>query len=77
MEGVLDIQRDHVSLIDGAMKHLSDGGQLIFSNNLRKFKIDETALSDQYILEDITAKTIAKDFERNQKIHQCWIVKRK
>jgi 23S rRNA (guanine2445-N2)-methyltransferase / 23S rRNA (guanine2069-N7)-methyltransferase len=77
MEGVLDIQRDHVSLIDGAMKHLNKDGQLVFSNNLRKFKIDEDALSDQYILEDITTKTIAKDFERNQKIHQCWIVKNK
>jgi len=77
MEGVLDIQRDHVSLIDGAMKHLSDDGQLIFSNNLRKFKIDDAALSERYVLEDITPKTIAKDFERNQKIHQCWILKRR
>jgi 23S rRNA (guanine2445-N2)-methyltransferase / 23S rRNA (guanine2069-N7)-methyltransferase len=77
MEGVLDIQRDHASLIDGAMKHLSEGGQLVFSNNLRKFKIDEEELSARYILEDITSKTIAKDFERNQKIHQCWLVKRK
>lgn len=77
MDGVLDIQRDHVSLIDGAMKHLNEGGQLVFSNNLRKFQIDQGALGDRYELEDITRKTIAKDFERNQKIHQCWIVKNK
>jgi 23S rRNA (guanine2445-N2)-methyltransferase / 23S rRNA (guanine2069-N7)-methyltransferase len=77
MEGVLDIQRDHVSLIDGAMKHLSEDGQLVFSNNLRKFKIDEEELSAKYVLENITSKTIAKDFERNQKIHQCWLVKRR
>jgi 23S rRNA (guanine2445-N2)-methyltransferase / 23S rRNA (guanine2069-N7)-methyltransferase len=77
MEGVLDIQRDHVSLINGAMKHLGDDGQLVFSNNLRKFKIDEEELSTKYILENITSKTIAKDFERNQKIHQCWLVKRR
>jgi len=77
MEGVLDIQRDHASLIDGAMKHLEEDGQLIFSNNLRKFKIDEAELSGRYAIEDISAKTIDKDFERNQKIHQCWLIKHK
>ncbi len=77
MEGVLDIQRDHASLIDGAMKHLEEDGQLIFSNNLRKFKIDEAELSGRYAIENISAKTIDKDFERNQKIHQCWLIKHK
>ena len=75
MEGVLDIQRDHVSLIDGAMKHLEQNGQLVFSNNLRKFKLDESGLSARYLVENISTKSIDKDFARNQKIHQCWVIK--
>lgn len=73
MEGVLDIQRDHSELIDSAMKLLEKGGQLIFSNNLRKFKLDDD-LANRYLIKNISKATIDKDFERNQAIHQCWIV---
>jgi 23S rRNA (guanine2445-N2)-methyltransferase / 23S rRNA (guanine2069-N7)-methyltransferase len=74
MEDVLDVQRDHVSMIHQAMRALSEEGTLIFSNNLRSFKIDEAALS-AYRIENITAKTIDEDFKRNAKIHQCWLIK--
>lgn len=73
MEGVLDIQRDHVALIDAAMSLLEDGGQLVFSNNLRKFKLDDD-LTNRYQVKNITKISIDKDFERNQAIHQCWII---
>jgi len=46
MEGTLDIQRDHVTLIQQAMKLLNAGGILVFSNNLRKFKLDEATLQE-------------------------------
>ena len=73
MEGTLDIQRDHVTLIQQAMKLLNPGGKLVFSNNLRKFKLDKDALEDISI-EDITRKTMPRDFERNTKIHQAWVL---
>jgi 23S rRNA (guanine2445-N2)-methyltransferase / 23S rRNA (guanine2069-N7)-methyltransferase len=73
MEGVLDIQRDHAELIDVAMSLLEKGGQLIFSNNLRKFKLDDE-LANRYKVKNITKSSIDKDFERNQAIHQCWII---
>ncbi len=73
MEGVLDIQRDHVELIDSAMTLLETGGQLIFSNNLRKFKLDDE-LANRYQIKNISKSSIDKDFERNQAIHQCWII---
>ncbi len=73
MEGTLDIQRDHVTLIQQAMMLLNPGGQLVFSNNLRKFKLDKDALDDLSI-EDITRKTMPRDFERNTKIHQAWVL---
>lgn len=73
MEGVLDIQRDHVELIDAAMSLLDKEGKLIFSNNLRKFKLDEE-LATRYQVKNISKQSIDKDFERNQSIHQCWMI---
>lgn len=43
MEGVFDVQRDHVELLDLAMARLAPGGVLYFSNNFRKFELDERA----------------------------------
>lgn len=71
MEGVLDVQRDHVELVTLAMGLLRPGGKLIFSNNLRRFKLDHEALS-QYTVEDISAQSLPLDFARNSKIHQCY-----
>lgn len=76
MEGVLDIQRDHVELINKVMKLLKKGGLLIFSNNLRRFTLDSEALS-LFSVENVSKATIDKDFERNTKIHQCWHIKHK
>ncbi|MBM6551946.1 bifunctional 23S rRNA (guanine(2069)-N(7))-methyltransferase RlmK/23S rRNA (guanine(2445)-N(2))-methyltransferase RlmL [Marinomonas ostreistagni] len=76
MAGVLDIQRDHVELIDLAMARLSADGELIFSNNYRRFELDE-ALQARYEIENITRQSLGPDFERNQKIHQCWILRHK
>jgi len=74
MEDVLDVQRDHVNMINNAMRALAEGGTLIFSNNLRTFTLDADALS-AYTVTDISAKTIDEDFKRNPKIHQCWLIK--
>lgn len=73
MAGVLDIQRDHVSLIKRCMELLNPGGRLYFSNNLRSFKLDQAALS-HYKISDITQQTLDPDFQQNPKIHQCWQV---
>ena len=74
MEGVLDIQRDHVELINDAMDRLVPGGLLIFSTNQRKFALDKNALAD-FTLEDKTAWSIDKDFARSGHIHQCWFIR--
>jgi len=76
MEGVFDVQRDHVSLIQMAANLLKPGGQLIFSTNRRDFKM-ALDLMEGLSLKDISAQTIPKDFERNKKIHQCWLVTKK
>ncbi|MDN3236407.1 bifunctional 23S rRNA (guanine(2069)-N(7))-methyltransferase RlmK/23S rRNA (guanine(2445)-N(2))-methyltransferase RlmL [Pseudomonas sp. WAC2] len=76
MEGVFDVQRDHVSLIDMAMARLARGGLLYFSNNFRKFELD-ASLSARYQVEEITQETLDPDFARNSKIHRAWRISAK
>lgn len=75
MDGVLDVQRDYLDLIYQAGKLLKPDGTLVFSNNLRKFKLDETALKSWQI-QDITKQTLPEDFKRNPNIHQAWLLTR-
>ncbi len=74
MEGVLDVQRDHVGMIRRSLKLLRPSGRLVFSTNYTRFKLDLGALADLDI-EDITAQTIPKDFERNTRIHRCFVIR--
>lgn len=76
MENTLDIQRDHVQLLNDAATLLDDEGILIFSTNLRKFKLEQEALSG-FEIEDISRKTLPEDFKNNPKIHQCFRIKKK
>lgn len=71
MEGVFDVQRDHVELLDLAMARLARGGVLYFSNNFRKFQLDESLVA-RYQVEEISAQTLDPDFVRNPKIHRAW-----
>ncbi len=40
MEGVLDVQRDHVGMIRRSLKLLRPAGRLVFSTNYTRFKLD-------------------------------------
>jgi 23S rRNA (guanine2445-N2)-methyltransferase / 23S rRNA (guanine2069-N7)-methyltransferase len=71
----LDVQRDHVRLILDTARLLDEDGLLIFSNNLRRFRMDREALHGLEI-EDLTARTIPRDFARNPRIHNCWMIRR-
>jgi 23S rRNA (guanine2445-N2)-methyltransferase / 23S rRNA (guanine2069-N7)-methyltransferase len=76
MEDTLDIQRDHVTLINQTAALLERDGVLVFSTNLRKFRLERDALA-AFEIEDITRKTIPPDFERNPKIHHCFRIRRR
>ncbi|MBK5968071.1 MULTISPECIES: bifunctional 23S rRNA (guanine(2069)-N(7))-methyltransferase RlmK/23S rRNA (guanine(2445)-N(2))-methyltransferase RlmL [Thiorhodovibrio] len=71
MRGSFDIQRDHVRLIQQTARLLEPDGKLIFSTNLRRFKLDADALTDLEI-EDLKPRTLPRDFKRNARIHHCW-----
>ncbi|MGD8558272.1 MAG: bifunctional 23S rRNA (guanine(2069)-N(7))-methyltransferase RlmK/23S rRNA (guanine(2445)-N(2))-methyltransferase RlmL [Gammaproteobacteria bacterium] len=75
MDGHWDVQHHHVWLLRQCLRILDNNGEMVFSTNFRQFQFDEQAFSDCHI-ENITGKTIPRDFARNPKIHQCWIIKR-
>ena len=74
MQGVLDVQRDHAVMIRHALQLLRPAGRLVFSTNYTRFKLDAAALGD-FEIEDISARTIPKDFERHARIHRCYVVR--
>jgi 23S rRNA (guanine2445-N2)-methyltransferase / 23S rRNA (guanine2069-N7)-methyltransferase len=74
MEGVLDVQRDHVGMIRRSLNLLRPAGRLVFSTNYTRFKLDADALADVDV-DDFSARTIPKDFERNPHIHRCFVIR--
>jgi 23S rRNA (guanine2445-N2)-methyltransferase / 23S rRNA (guanine2069-N7)-methyltransferase len=77
MKETWDVQRDHAALITDIAKLLAEDGLLVFSCNRRKFAFDRETLEAVGLLcEDVTARTIPKDFERRSQVHSCWTVRR-
>lgn len=76
MTGVLDVQRDHVQLIEQAMALLAPGGQLIFSTNFHRFKL-AASVAEAYAVEDFSTASLDPDFARHPRIHQCWFISRR
>lgn len=65
---ILDIQRDHVQLVNDCLKALTPNGLLYFSNNYTKFVLD-TANIQAATIKDITRQTTPFDFEG--KLKRC------
>lgn len=66
-----DVQRDHPRLLELAMARLAPGGLVLFSNNLRRFRLDP-AVAEACAVRDITRATIPPDFERDARIHHAF-----
>jgi 23S rRNA (cytosine1962-C5)-methyltransferase/23S rRNA (guanine2445-N2)-methyltransferase / 23S rRNA (guanine2069-N7)-methyltransferase len=75
MTDSFDVLRDQEFLVDHCMKLLNPHGLLIFSNNKRGFKLTEKILTE-YVVKDITGKSIPMDF-RDKKIHVCYEIRNK
>ncbi|RDZ27833.1 bifunctional 23S rRNA (guanine(2069)-N(7))-methyltransferase RlmK/23S rRNA (guanine(2445)-N(2))-methyltransferase RlmL [Lysobacter silvisoli] len=67
-----DIQREHVRLLRAAVARLADNGVLYFSNNFRRFRLDDEAVAAFADCQEISAETIPPDFARDARIHRCW-----
>lgn len=66
----LDIQRDHVELINNVLYSLSAGGVLYFSTNYTKFELQESEIKAT-VIKDITRATTPFDFAGKLKRY-CW-----
>jgi 23S rRNA (guanine2445-N2)-methyltransferase / 23S rRNA (guanine2069-N7)-methyltransferase len=73
---VLVVQRDHARLINQAASLLTPDGVLIFSTNYERFRLDTEALGTLAV-ENITSRSIPRDFERSPRIHQCFRITRR
>jgi 23S rRNA (cytosine1962-C5)-methyltransferase len=62
MKSVLDIQLDHVELINDVLRAMKPGGILYFSTNYSKFVLSTEKIHSQQI-KDITKATTPFDFE--------------
>jgi len=72
VEGDWDVLTGHVELLTNLARRMSPGGVIYFSNNFRRFKLDEPALAAAGLsVHEITNQTIPEDF-RNKRIHRCW-----
>jgi len=61
MKDILDIQRDHVTLINDCLRILNPGGKIYFSTNYKKFILDKESINSSMI-SDITKQTTPFDF---------------
>jgi 23S rRNA (cytosine1962-C5)-methyltransferase len=62
MKDFFDVQRDHVTIINDALKSLSQNGIIYFSTNFSKFVLDEKNIKASSI-KNITKATTPFDFE--------------
>jgi 23S rRNA (guanine2445-N2)-methyltransferase / 23S rRNA (guanine2069-N7)-methyltransferase len=75
MDDVLDVQRDHVMLLKLAARLLKQDGVILFSNNNRKFKLDDAGLAAIFLqAENWTQRSLSPDFARNKRIHHLFKV---
>ena len=65
-----DVQRDHVSLIEGVGRRLKPGGEIVFATNLRTFVLNDQRLH-AFQVEEITEDITPRDFERRPRL-RAW-----
>jgi 23S rRNA (cytosine1962-C5)-methyltransferase len=62
MKDILDIQRDHVRLINDCLRVLKSGGKIYFSTNYKKFVLEPASIQSS-LIKNITKQTTPFDFE--------------
>ncbi len=74
MNDVLDIQRDHDRIVRQCMRLLKPDGTLIFSNNLKGFKLADE-LQNDFQVDDISRKTLPDDFARTPNRRSVFVIR--
>jgi 23S rRNA (guanine2445-N2)-methyltransferase / 23S rRNA (guanine2069-N7)-methyltransferase len=73
MEGTLDIKRDHGPLLKQCRDLLSPGGTLVFSVNMKGFKLDGGIWGGGELI-DMTEQLRDEDF-KERRIPACYLFK--
>ncbi|MFP4463294.1 MAG: bifunctional 23S rRNA (guanine(2069)-N(7))-methyltransferase RlmK/23S rRNA (guanine(2445)-N(2))-methyltransferase RlmL [Guyparkeria sp.] len=63
MDDTLDVQRDHPGLIHACLPYLAPNGVLVFSNNRKGFTL-HPSIESRFQIDDISKKTLPRDFAR-------------
>lgn len=71
MRKTLDLQRDHLELINHSLRLLKPGGKLLFITNARRFKLDEAGIIGTASVKEVTKQTLPPDF-RKKGLHKSW-----
>ena len=74
MNDFLDIQRDHVALINNCMRILTGDGILFFSTNFSRFQLEEAKINAS-LIKNITKATTPFDFSGRLKRY-CFLIKK-
>jgi 23S rRNA (guanine2445-N2)-methyltransferase / 23S rRNA (guanine2069-N7)-methyltransferase len=46
----------------------------VFSTNFRRFRL-AAEVAERYQVEDVSARTLDPDFQRDARIHRCWLIR--
>ena len=71
-----DVQKDHVEFLTMICSVLSDGGVVVFSENLSGFRFNREKLSAMYETEEITERVFAPNFSHSRRSCRVWVLKR-
>lgn len=75
MEDSWDVQRDHLEMLTHLFKLLAPKGEVVFSNNKRKFKMELEGLAAAGMkVTNIDKQTLPLDYKRNPHIHNTWLI---
>lgn len=62
-KGAFNVHKDHVALIEHAMRRLARDGELLFTTHARRFELDR-AITTRFQVQDMTRKLVPPDFVR-------------
>jgi 23S rRNA (guanine2445-N2)-methyltransferase / 23S rRNA (guanine2069-N7)-methyltransferase len=71
-----DVQRDHKQMLMECLKLLKTNGEIIFSNNYKKFKLDES-INETFEIEDLTERSVSPDFIKSKIKRVCYLLRAK
>ncbi len=72
-----DVQKDHAKLLTSLYDVLSDGGVVLFSENLQGFRFEKRKLDAMYEAEELTSSLYALNFSHRRKSCRVWLLRKK